>query len=332
MKSLFFILYFFLSLTLIGQDFQLTQFYANPTYLNPALTGSNSDTRIIASYRNQWPGLPGSFNTFLISADHYLHRFHSGVGIVLTKDKAGSMGLGTNSAGFNYAFDYRLNQYWSAAIGIRFSYFYRSLDFNKLVFGDQIVRDASTSIQNSFPEKIHFFDFSSGLILFSSNTWFGFSVDHVLTPNESFLGKTADLPLKGSVHGGKNIYLEKVGSGQRALKPYFMVAFNYKYQEKFDQLDLGVYLKQPKFFIGLWYRGIPLFKQYAPGYANNDALAILVGGPYKKATISYSYDLTISRLAGTSGGSHEISVTYYIHNPKKPKKTKKKIIPCPDII
>ena len=332
MRKIVLILSFFYCLSVSAQDFQLTQFYANPTHLNPALTGSNSDTRIIASYRNQWPGLPGSFNTFLLSADHYLHRFHSGVGIVLTKDRAGSMGLGTNSVGLNYAFDYKINQYWSAAIGIRPSYFYRTLDYNKLVFGDQIVRDASSSIQNPIPERIHFFDFSSGVILFSSKTWLGFSLDHVITPNESFLGKNADLPVKGSFHGGRNIYLEKAGSGKLSLKPYFMVAFNYRFQEKFDQLDLGIYLKQPKFFVGIWYRGLPGLKHYAPGYGNNDALAILLGGVYKKTTFSYSYDLTISRLAGVSGGSHEISLTYYILNPKKPKKVKKKMIPCPDII
>lgn len=332
MKRLLYILLLFLTFAVNGQDLQLTQFYASPIYLNPALTGANSDSRIVTSYRNQWPGLPGSFNSFLLSFDHYFHQFRSGVGALITKDKAGTVGLGTNSIGLNYAFDYKFSRYWSAAIGIRGSYVYRTLDFSKLVFGDQIVRNTSNSLQSQFPERIHYFDFSSGLIVFSAKAWVGLSLDHNITPNESFLKKDASLPMKGSIHGGKNIYLEKAGSGKFSLKPYFMVAANYRFQEKFDQLDIGLYLKQPKFFVGMWYRGIPVFKHYAPGYANNDAIAILVGGVYKQAIVSYSYDFTISKLARASGGSHEISISYKIANPKQPKKVKKKMIPCPDII
>ena len=315
-----------------AQDLQLTQFYAAPLYLNPALTGANSDSRIITSYRNQWAGLPKSYNSFLLSFDHYLHRLRSGVGAIITKDKAGTAGLSTNSVGVNYAFDYKFSQYWSAAIGIGASYRYRALDYSKLVFGDQLLRDASSSVQTPIPESIHFFDFSSGIIVFSSKTWIGFSLNHLTRPDQSFLPKYSSLPIKGSIHGGRNIYLGKAGSGKFSLKPYFMIAANYRFQEKFDQFDIGLYLKQPKYFVGIWYRGIPGLKHYEPGYANNDAMSVLLGGVYKHFTVSYSYDITISRLAGVSGGSHEISITYYIVNPKQPKKIRKKMVPCPDIL
>jgi type IX secretion system PorP/SprF family membrane protein len=331
MKRIAVIGFLLFALTLQGQDLHLTQFYASPLYLNPALTGANAASRVSTSYRNQWGALPGSFNSFLVSFDHYIHEMRSGVGIILLKDAAGSMRLGTTSLGFTYAFDYKITHNWSAAIGIKAGYSARSLDHSRLVFGDQLVRDAETSVQLPFLEKVSYFDFTSGVVFFNKETWFGFSVNHMNKPIESFLPKTAYLPGTVSLHGGKNIYMEKGGSGRVSLKPYFMLAANYRYQAEFDQFDIGLYLKQPQYFTGIWYRGIPVFKRYAPGYPNNDAIAILLGGVYKQGTLSYSYDFTISQLSGRTGGSHEISATYYMSNPRKSKKVKKKVMPCTDM-
>jgi len=313
----------------IAQDIQLTQFYASPMYLNPAFTGANSDSRFATTYRNQWAALPGSFTTLLMSYDYYIHNLMSGVGILLTSDKAGTAGLGTNTVGFSYAYDYKIDRNWSASLGIRGSYGYRTLDFTRLLFGDEIGRGATTSIQTPTPDKISFLDFSSGLLVFSQKQWIGFTLNHMNQPNESFLGEDAKLPIKGSVHGGANIPLEKNGDGRITDKPYITVAGQYRFQKKFDQVDVGLYYNKPLYFIGLWYRGIPLLKAYKPGYPNNDAFAILIGARYKQINVGYSYDITISKLTMVSGGSHEISLNYQFSNPKKPKKHRTKIVPCP---
>ncbi|MCB0784426.1 MAG: type IX secretion system membrane protein PorP/SprF, partial [Flavobacteriales bacterium] len=46
-----------------AQDAHFTQFYATPTYLNPAFAGTTLQTRFGAIYRDQWPSIPGSFVT-----------------------------------------------------------------------------------------------------------------------------------------------------------------------------------------------------------------------------------------------------------------------------
>ena len=316
------VLFFNLLAQLISaQDLQLTQFYASPIYLNPAFTGANADSRFSTTYRNQWAALPGAFTSFLMSYDYYVNELHSGVGIMLTSDKAGTAGLGTNTVGLNYAYDYKFNRTWSASIGIRASYSYRALDFNRLIFGDEIARGAATSLQTPIPEKVKFMDFSSGLLVFSQKQWFGLTFNHINKPNESFLGNQTDMPIKGSVHGGANIPLEKRGDGRITDKPYITVAGQYRFQKKFDQVDVGLYYNKPFYFVGLWYRGIPLFKSYKKGYSNHDAVAILIGGRYKQLNVGYSYDITISKLTMVSGGSHEISLNYLFVNPKKLKKT-----------
>lgn len=329
MRIRIFILIFFISLASIAQDLQLTQFYAAPLYLNPAFTGANADSRLATTYRNQWASLPGSFTSFLASYDHYIHNLRSGLGILLTSDKAGTAGLGTNTIGFSYAYDYKFSRYWSATGGLRASYCYRTLDFNRLVFGDQIGRGSQTSLQTPIPEKVNFLDFSAGLLIFSTKKWIGLSVNHLNKPDQAYLNETAHLPVKGSIHGGINIPLEKSGDGRISNKPYITVASQYRFQKDFDQLDVGFYYKKPFYFVGIWYRGLPMFKAYKPGYSNHDAIAFLIGASYKQINVGYSYDITISKLTMVSGGSHEISLNYLFTNPKKPKKHRTKMVPCP---
>lgn len=314
-----------------AQDLQLTQFYAAPIYLNPAFTGANYDQRVATSFRNQWAALPGTYKSFLASYDQYLQDFHSGIGGMIISDKAGTQGFSNNMAALTYAYDYKINPFLTASTGMRMGYGWRSLDFGRLIFGDQLVRNASSTLQTPIPEKVGYMDISAGALVFTSMEWLGISFNHMNTPDESFLNNEAILPVKGSVHGGINFPLSSLsGEGRRDEKPMVTVTFMYRFQKKFDQFDIGAYYKKPNYFAGLWYRGLPGFKAYKPGYNNHDCLALMVGGIYKKIlTLGYSYDITISYLTMASGGSHEISLTYNIINPSKPKKSRNKIIPCP---
>jgi hypothetical protein len=106
-------------------------------------------------------------------------------------------------------------------------------------------------------------------------------------------------------------------------------AFNYRSQNEYDQLDVGAYFERDPFFAGIWFRGIPIMKAYAPGYANNDAVALLVGSKVNDLRIGYSYDITISRLSGDSGGAHELTLGYDIVQPyRKRSANRRRIVPC----
>lgn len=333
MKTLKYISFVFivLSVRLTAQDLQLTQFYASPLYLNPAFTGANSDSRLTTIYRDQWASLPGTFSSFLLSFDYYFHNYNSGLGLIITTDKAGTQGISNNMIGLTYAFDYKLTRKWTFSMGLRAAYAYRSLDYSKLLFGDQIARNASSSLQTQFPETVDFLDFATGAMVYSSKQWAGISFNHLNSPNESFLGNEVALPVKGSLHGGMNYQLESFGgSGSKEDKPIIVGAFQYRFQKKFDQFDLGIYFKKPQYYAGVWYRGLPGLKAYKKAYPNHDSVSFLLGLIYKKSlTIGYSYDFTVSYLSTATGGSHEISLNYVVPYSKKSKKQRSKIVPCP---
>ena len=154
-------------------------------------------------------------------------------------------------------------------------------------------------------------------------------------PNQSFLGDNSSLPINYSFHSGVKIRIgSSVKSKKGILRQYISPLINIRKQSKFYQLDIGVNYIYHQIFFGVWYRGIPPLKAYNPSYINHDAVALLFGlTNISRLNIGYSYDFTISQLGErTSGGAHEISLTYQFCDYKKLKGKKRKprlLLPCP---
>jgi type IX secretion system PorP/SprF family membrane protein len=90
-----------------AQDPQFTQFYANPTYLNPAFAGTARCPRICLNYRNQWPNLSGTYVTYSASYDQHFDALAGGIGILITTDDQARGTLKTTTASFMYSYLYR---------------------------------------------------------------------------------------------------------------------------------------------------------------------------------------------------------------------------------
>jgi type IX secretion system PorP/SprF family membrane protein len=314
-----------------SQHYQFSQFYAAPTYLNPAFTGANVCSRGSINYRNQWSGIPGSFTSYQASVDHSLKRYNSGIGLVLFNDRAGIGSLTTTQVSLLYAYEARFNKKYMGRGGISIGTIQRKVDYSAFTFGDQLARNAETSLENFAGNGITYFDVGAGILIFSSSSWLGISGSHLNKPNQSLLNATSALPAEIKVHGGYKFTVEEHESSNKKI-PYINAitfAFNFKNQQKFNQLDLGIYYNKNWFVIGAWYRGIPLTKPNKTD-PNNDAVIFLLGVNISKYKIGYSYDMTISKLTNaSSNGSHEISMSYQFCNFKKAKRKKNILISCP---
>ena len=103
--------------------------------------------------------------------------------------------------------------------------------------------------------------------------------------------------------------------GKYSNKTSLMPNIIYQYQNGFQELNIGTYLKYGIFTSGVWYR-------------NRDAFIISLGMATEKIKIGYSYDLTVSKLGNAiTGGSHEISMGINLKCKKKAKNFRK--ISCP---
>ncbi|MCB0410110.1 MAG: type IX secretion system membrane protein PorP/SprF [Flavobacteriales bacterium] len=308
----------------IAQDMHFSQFYASNVYLNPAFAGANVCSRLTAIYRNQWSGIDKAYTSSLVSWDHYIKRHNIGMGLMFSRDVAGSGNLATTLIYPTIAYETRVNRKLGIRFGIQPGLGISNVNFNKLTFGDQIARGGNVSTVETAPSSVSYVDIGAGVLAYSIKYWYGISFNHLNQPLESFYSaEETKLPIKYSAHGGYKFDLND------DEETSITTAFNYRGQKKFDQLDLGFYYTRQVFNIGLWYRGIPGLKRYAPGYSNNDAIAFILGFKTNIMSFGYSYDITISRLTnGNSNGAHELSVSYQFCNLKN-QKGKRILIECP---
>lgn len=311
-----------------AQDPLFTQFYANPLYLNPAFAGSHRCPRVVMNHRNQWPAIRGTYVTSSFSYDQHISAIQGGLGILVYQDNAGSGTLTTTMASAIYSYFLPVTKTFSIKAGVQASYFQKALDWNKLNFGDQIdqqlgfISQSAEANYQSGVQNVNYIDFSAGLLAYSNSFYIGAAAHHLIEPDEAFVSSPSLLPMKLTGHAGAIIATEGAKRRRRRKNrnknslPESSISPNvlYRRQRDFQELFLGVYVTKGPMVGGLWYR-------------NADAFIALVGLQFQNFRFGYSYDVTVSKLAANSAGSHEVSVAILFDC--RPKKKKFAPVTCP---
>lgn len=308
-----------------AQDPEFTQFYAAPIYTNPAFAGTaDCGGRVVLNYRNQWPGLPGTFRTFAGSYDQHFDKIGGGIGVIAMQDVAGDGLLTTTSFSGIYSYQININRKFTMRAAIQASFQQRAIDFSRLRFADQIearkgfVRPTSENLPN---ESVTYPNFGTGVIGYTKNFYAGLAIHNLTEPNQSFFGNSdagTSVPRRFTFHSGLVIPLEK---GKRGREPEMTISPNvlFMIQEKFMQVNLGFYVNKGPLVAGMW------FRQTAP---NSDAMMVLLGFRHNKFKFGYSYDITVSEARAAAAGSHEISTAIEWCS-KRPRPKYRKLT-CPD--
>ncbi|MBC7920639.1 MAG: type IX secretion system membrane protein PorP/SprF [Ferruginibacter sp.] len=339
MKKIYVLLWALLLLvkTARAQDPQYSQFYAAPLYLNPAFAGTTDDSRVMFNHRIQWPKLDAVFTTSGFGVDHNFERYNSGVGLLVTNDQISASGLKSLDLGAQYSYNLKLSQKTAFRAGFQLSYVNRSIDYSRFVFNDQLSEwgpNGRLTTEVFDASAVSFADISSGGLFYGERWWFGFAAHHVNRPGQSFMKGESRLPMKGSLHTGYKFYIDKLSRTkdiEKEREKSVTLCANYKAQGEFDQLEVGMYTNYNVFVLGGWYRGLPI-KPYKQGLSNHESIVVLTGFRYKGLNMGYSHDLTISQLAGATGGAHEISIAYDFPLGKQGKKKvagRIRRLPCP---
>lgn len=309
---------FFLALFLLmqgnafAQDPEFTQFYANPLYLNPAFAGSGYCPRFNLNYRNQWPAISGTFVTYSASYDQYFRGIHGGFGVLATNDQAGEGTIKTTNISAIYSFIKPITRRISFSAGFQATYSQKTLDWNKLNFGDMIdPRMGFIKTTDEVPGvgTARNVDISSGILVYGKKFFIGAAAHHLTEPDESLIGNTeSPLPIKYTGHAG---WVIPIGNdGDASVSPNIL----YRQQQDFKQLNLGLYLNKGNIVGGVWYR-------------NSDSFIVLLGVQKNGFKVGYSYDLTVSKLTNKTAGSHELSVGWQLSCKKKAPRFRPAICP-----
>ena len=306
-----------------SQDPEFSQFYANPLYLNPALAGATICPKASANFRDQWPSLGGAYVTYSASYDQYVDAIHGGLGLLVTEDRTGGGKLNTTEISLMYAYKFNISSKLYASCALQAGYYQRHLSWDNLVFEDMI--DPRLGVvqptKESAPDNptVSAPDFSAGVMLgYNENLYGGISVSHLSQPKFGFYSSnTTRLDMKITVNGGGIINLKEGGLGddrEFSLSPNIL----YQQQFKFHQLNVGTYLTMDPLIIGLWFRH---------NFENADALIPLLGVHYKSFRFGFTYDITLSRLKGATGGAYEGSASWQF--PCVEKRRHIRAIKCP---
>ena len=311
----------------VAQDPEFTQFYANPLYLNPAFAGSSRCPRMVMNYRNQWPGINKTYITYSASYDQHVDALAGGFGMIVTQDAAGDGTINTTNASAIYSYYLPVTNSFSVKAGIQATYAQKSVDWNKLNFGDQIdPRYGFIGVSEEIDPQntVTNVDFSAGILGYSSSFFIGAAAHHLLEPDEAFMNPgVSPLPMKITAHTGAIIPVGQQSARYKRRRrrnsntlPESSISPNILYQKQkdFQQLNLGLYVTKGPMVGGLWYR-------------NQDAFIVLVGMMTTNFRFGYSYDVTVSKLSNASAGSHELSMTVQFNC--RPKRKKFTPVSCP---
>lgn len=309
-----------------AQDVPFSQFYANPLYLNPGFAGSAVAPRVSMSYRAQWPGLVSAYTTVSASYDQYFDDLHGGLGVILLTDRVGDHGaLSTSHLGLMYAFRFQLARDLFISAGLQASLVNNHLRWDEyLRFPEQIDRELGFSFTTmpAPPEKLSRWslDFNAGVLMSGSKWYAGLAASHLTQPNQAFYSEDR-VPIKLTVHGGGLINVAEESRRQSSLglgSPIINPNLIYQYQGGGHTFNYGVNLDWQPFVVGVWFRHSTV---------NVDAFIFMAGVQYDFFKIGYSYDVTVSKIANSTAGTHEISLGLLMPVPEHKKKVK--AIRCP---
>lgn len=312
-----------------AQDPLFSQFYNNPIYYNPGAVGLTPGLRARFTVRDQWPQLPADLRNYTFSMDFAERDIpgSGGLGLMVMSDNAGSGYLKTSTVGLSTAVRVAVQNNMVAQVGIMTSFVQKRLNWDNLVFTDQLDpvygNIYESSFQNPTTGNVVYPDFSTGGVFRfteSSNTFsaiqgtFGLAVHHLFRPNESFLGLTSPLPRKLAITG--DFVFEIAGDSDG---PYFQrenskgtfkfnPGFIYESQADFKTYMVGVNILKSSIYSGVWFRN-----RTSELAKSNDLIFMLgINAPFTDQTrmkLNYSYDFILTEVRTAAGCSHEISIT-----------------------
>jgi len=279
------------------QDAQVAHGLGTAMYNNPAMTGAFMRPSFYSTYRNQWPGIDGTYVTYHVGVDTHLDAIHGGLGLRYMLNRDGYGTLITNNVGLNYAYRAQLSEKAALRMGIGISHLKYTIDWDQLNFGDQI--DPRYGFLYEIPgvkgpSHRRLIKTDLGVALLHDRDLISYAALNANQPDRGFLG-VRRLYIR---HHAQAAFLAKLGDNNG-----FIFDAIYQRQQIFNQLLLKANYYNRYMRIGT-------------GLRHRDALIGMIGGQLRQFRLSYIYEMTISKLTNASAGSHEVQFTWSLQSAK----------------
>ncbi len=248
------------SLPGFAQDHMYSQFFNAPLYLNPSLTGQfDGDLRMNLIYRSQWTSVPGPLSYVSASIDYNVPRFGGGIGLLITRSSEGTAFLDNTNISGLYSYSVGSEDF-VLSFGLQAGITNRTIDYSKLVFGDQIdptlgIVSGSSVAASALPFNNKFyFDSGFGTNLVVGEFNIGVALQHLNQPNESFTGTPAKLPIRTNANISYRLDLNQFDNMDDDEKSYVIPSVVFYKQSVAESYSIGAQYKHKSVNVGLWYR------------------------------------------------------------------------------
>jgi type IX secretion system PorP/SprF family membrane protein len=291
------------------QDAQFSQYMFNGIYINPAYAGYKEELNVHSFYRSQWTGIKRAPVSMSVAVDAIANDRNVGLALQIANDRVGAQS--TLSGYVNYAYRIKMSGDESSrlAFGLGAGLMQLGLDGTLLEPDDADDVYIPAGMQSTVLP-----DARAGVYFSNDRMYAGFSVDNlvarlfdtnkernVLVPTPRphyYLTAGTLIPISQDVQVKPSFLLKDDRGGPTSL-----------------DVNAFVLLGQ-RIWLGLSYRtSVSLYKK---DYLQKDLqksssmVGLVEAFASERWRIGYAYDYSISRLRTYSGGSHEISIGFYL--------------------
>jgi type IX secretion system PorP/SprF family membrane protein len=292
------------------QDAQQSQYMFNGIYINPAYAGYKENLNFHSYFRSQWTGIEGAPKSMSLAVDAIANNGNVGLALQISNDRLGAQ---TNlSAYANYAYRLRMNNEGTSRLAFGLGIGAMQLGINgALLNPNDPEPNLVTGMQSTIVP-----DGRIGVFYSDDKYYAGLSADNLISQfinvrNRGYIAQPkphyyltggALFPLSEDVLIKPSILLKDDAGGPTSLDLNAFIMFG------------------QRFWVGGSYRtGVKLYqKSYLQTDLSNlnSFVAAMELFPLENLRVGYAYDVSIGPLKGYSGGSHEISIGFYIKTQK----------------
>lgn len=288
---------------------QFSQYMFSDYLLNPAIGGTHDYWQIKTNYRYQWAGVTDAPRTYMLGAYGPHKRLPMGYGGYIFNDIVGPYS-NTGIYG-SFAYNIQISGDIRLSMGLFAGVVYEKVDLAQALDPtDPIVISNGETATNVYP------DGSVGLYLYTSQYFFGVSVNHLFFNNLSLIddfdyesSQESKIKQYFNIQGGYKYNINR----NFDLEPTILIktAFNYDFMT--DISVRTIYQKMVWAGLGIRYN-----------FKNPEALMMFVGYNYNDMiNIGYSYDLTLSGMGYSSNGSHEVMIAVKFNDIRRSRSKRK---------
>ncbi len=297
-----------------AQDIHFSQFYEAPLLRNPSLAGIfTGNVRVQAVYRDQWTSVTNAYKTGSLNAEYKMHVGKSNdfltAAIQLLYDRAGTISwVSTHvlpAINYHKSLSNEKNRYLS--LGFMGGLVQRHFDRTKMTTNSQY--DGMGDGENFPSPQYSYFDAAVGMSYNTqlndnpdNNMFVGVAYHHFNHPKNSFYrDQSAEVNPKLVASAGFRFSVTEAS--------YFTVLADYSTQAQFQEIMAGA-LYGIKLGEDL---DKPLYTVHGGAFLRwNDAFVPVIKLDYQPFSVSFSYDINISKLKTSSygRGGFELGITY----------------------